>query len=434
MKHILLASLKSLFALSLLVLLSTPARAASPADEAGFKPIFNGRNLKGWDGDPKHWSVKDGAIVGETTAENPLKMNSFLIWRQGQLDDFELHCSYRLTSARGNSGIQYRSKELKSIGPWVVGGYQADIESGDTFTGGLYEERMRGVIAARGQNVTVENDGKIVRGPPVGDPKQLQSFVKKGEWNDYVIIAQGNHLIQKINGHVMCEATDDQPGKQAFSGILALQLHAGQPMHIEFKNIRLKRLHLQGRRKVVMVAGKPSHGHGEHEFNAGTLLLKKCLDENCPQILAVAYLNGWPADPTAFDNADAIMLYMDGGAQHPVATPKRLAQMDRLMKQGVGLICAHYAVEVEKNKGGPEFLRWIGGYFETYWSVNPTWDMKNPTLAKNHPITRGVKPFNIKDEWYYHMRFRPNMEGVTPILMRRSPGQHPARQGRRPRG
>ena len=326
MKHNLLAALKSLLAASLLIVLSTVARADAPAADAGFKPIFNGHDLKGWDGDPKHWSVKDGAIVGETTAENPLKINSFLVWRQGEVDDFELHCSYRLTSDWGNSGIQYRSKELKDVGAWVVGGYQADIESGDKYTGGLYEERMRGIVAGRGDNVTVDKDGKIIHGPPVGDPKELQGFVHPKDWNEYVVIAQGNHLTQKINGHVMCEVTDDQPAKRAMSGILALQLHAGQPMHVEFKNIRLKRLHLQDRKKVVMVAGKPSHGPGEHEFNAGTLLLKKCLDENCPQVLAVAYLNGWPADPTAFDNADAIMLYMDGGGQHPVATPARLAR------------------------------------------------------------------------------------------------------------
>jgi type 1 glutamine amidotransferase len=413
MKH----TLASLLALSVAVIAFSAVHAAdSPVDETGFKPIFNGRDLKGWEGDPTHWSVKDGAIVGETSTENPLKLNSFLIWRQGDVDDFELRCTYRLTSDWGNSGIQYRSKELKDVGPYVVGGYQADIESGDQHTGGMYEERMRGIVARRGERVTVGPDGKIKQGEPTGDRNELQSFVDKKGWNDYVVIAQGNHLKQIINGHLMCEVTDDQPSKRAFSGILALQLHAGQPMHVEFKNIRLKRLRLTDRKKVVMVAGKPSHGPGDHEFNAGTLLLKKCLDENAPQVLAVAYLNGWPADPTAFDNADAIMLYMDGGAQHPVATRQRLAEIDQLTKQGVGVICAHYAVEVEKDKGGPEFERWIGGYFETFWSVNPTWFMSKAILAKDHPITRGVKPFEIKDEWYYHMRFRPNMEGVTPIL------------------
>jgi len=408
-----LAALLALLCLSIASL----ARADESSDEAGFKPIFNGRNLNGWDGDPKHWSVNDGVIIGETTPDNLIQTNTFLIWRKGEVDDFELRCSYRLTSDWGNSGIQYRSKEMKDVGPWVVGGYQADIESGENYTGGMYEERMRGIVASRGQRVTVNADGKIVQGPPVGDRKELQAAINKKDWNDYVVIAQGNHLIQKINGRVMCEVTDDQPSKRARSGILALQLHAGKdPMHVEFKNIRLKRLPLVDRKKVVMVAGKPSHGPGAHEFNAGCLLLKKCLDENAPQVLATVYRSGWPSDPTAFDNADAIMLYMDGGGQHPVATRQRLAEIDQLTKRGVGLICAHYAVEVEKDKGGPEFERWIGGYFETFWSVNPTWMMTKPILAKDHPITRGVKPFDIQDEWYYHMRFRPNMEGVTPIL------------------
>ncbi|HEV2968778.1 MAG TPA: family 16 glycoside hydrolase [Pirellulales bacterium] len=425
MKH----TFNILLALSLSYVLSSAARADGPADEVGFKSIFNGHDLKGWDGDPAHWSVSDGAIIGETTTDNPLKVNSFLIWRQGEVDDFELRCSYRLTSDWGNSGIQYRSKEMKEIGPWVVGGYQADIESGEQHTGGMYEERVRGIVAKRGQTVTVDADGKIAQGPPAGDPKELQSFVNKKDWNDYVVIAQGNHLTQKINGHVMCEVIDEQSSKRAFSGILALQLHAGKlPMHVEFKNIRLKRLPLADRKKVVMVAGKPSHGPGEHEFNAGTLLLKKCLDENAPQVLAAAYLNGWPDDPTAFDNADAIMLYMDGGEKHPVVARNRLAEIDRLTKRGVGVICAHYAVEVPKEKGGPEFERWIGGYFETFWSINPTWYMTSATLAKDHPITRGVKPFDIKDEWYYHMRFRPNMEGVTAILSAVPPDE--TRKGR----
>ncbi len=393
-------------------------RAHAPADEAGFKTIFNGHDLNGWDGDPKHWSVKDGAIVGQTSQENPVKQNSFCIWRQGDVDDFELRCSYRLTSDWGNSGIQYRSKELKDVAPWVVAGYQADIESGDTYTGCLYEERGRGVLAGRGQAVTIEKDGKITQRAAVGDAKELLGKLNKGDWNDYTVIAQGNHLIQKINGQMMCDVidNDERPGMRAFSGILALQLHAGQPMHIEFKNIRLKRLRLTGRKKVVLVAGPRSHGPGEHEFNAGTLLLKKCLDANAPQVLAAAYLNGWPADPTAFDNADAIMIYSDGGGGHPVVQQNRLAEIDHLAKQGVGVLCAHYAVEVPKEKGGPELTRWIGGYFETFWSINPTWTLAHTQLAKDHPITRGVKPFVIADEWYYHMRFRDNMEGVTPIL------------------
>ncbi len=385
-------------------------RRAADSDETGFKPIFNGKNLDGWDGDPLHWSVKDGCIVGDTSTR--IKDNTFLIWREGTLDDFEFRCSYRITSDWGNSGIQFRSRDL---GHWVVYGYQADIETGDKFTGGLYDENVRS-LALRGHTTTVEPDGHITQGPPVGDPAELEKLVHVGDWNDYDVLVRGYHMVLKINGHVMCDVTDNDAAKRARSGILALQLHVGKPMHIEFKDIRLRRLKLGDRKKVVMVAGKPSHGRGEHEFNAGSELLKKCLDANAPQVLTVVYHNGWPADPTAFDNADEIMLYMDGGPQHPVVARTRLAEIDHLMKQGVGLLCAHYAVEVPKDKGGAEFLRWIGGYFETNWSINPTWDMTRPVLAKDHPITRGVKPFDIKDEWYYHMRFPEGMTGVTPIL------------------
>ena len=199
----------------------SPARAADDQDETGFKPIFNGKNLNGWDGDPQHWSVKDGCIVGDTTA--PLKDNTFLIWRQGTLDDFEFRCSYRITSDWGNSGIQFRSRDM---GHWIVNGYQADIETGDKYTGGLYDENVRS-LALRGQKTTVEPDGHITQGPPVGDPAELEKLVHVKDWNDYDVLVHGYHAVLKINGHVMCDVTDNDAKKHARSGILALQLHVG---------------------------------------------------------------------------------------------------------------------------------------------------------------------------------------------------------------
>ena len=168
------------------------------------------------------------------------------------------------------------------------------------------------------------------------------------------------------------------------------------------------------KKKIVIIAGHKSHGYAGHEFNAGCLLLKRSLDENVPEVETVVHLNGWPQDPRALNDADCIVLYMNGGSRHPVNT--RLEEVDRLMKKGVGLVGLHYAVEVPKGKPGNYFLDWIGGYFETFWSVNPHWTMKQPQLAKDHPITRGVKPFSVNDEWYYHMRFREAMAGVAPIL------------------
>ena len=167
-------------------------------------------------------------------------------------------------------------------------------------------------------------------------------------------------------------------------------------------------------KRIVLLAGSPSHGPGEHEFNAGCQLLKKCLDK-IGGIQAEVYQNGWPKDEKVFEGADAVFIYADGGGGHPFNRPERRAVIEKLMKKGVGLGCAHYAVEVPKGPTGDAFLDWIGGYFEMNWSVNPTWigDFKS---LPDHPITHGVKPFKINDEWYYHMRFREGMKGVTPIL------------------
>ena len=402
-----------LIALALLVsgLTATPVTGAD--DESGFKPIFNGDDLDGWDGNSKFWRVEEGAITGQTTPENPTSGNTFIIWRHGELDDFELKLQYRIIG--GNSGIQYRSFENEEKwGKWVVGGYQGDFEAGDRFSGILYDEKSRGILGDRGQKTVVGDNGKPTVVGSVGDSAELQSKIKKEDWNDYHITARGYHFQHRINGALTVDVTDEHMQRRLRSGILALQLHQGPPMKVQFRNIRLKRLKLGDRKKLVLVAGRRSHGYGAHEHNAGCLLLKKCFDENLPSVLSTVYRSGWPKDPTAFDNADAIVLYMDGGRRHPVN--KHLAEVDRLMKKGVGLGCLHYGVEVEKGESGNHFLDWIGGYFEAWWSVNPHWILEKTTLAKDHPITRGVKPFTIKDEWYYHMRFRENMEGVTPVL------------------
>ncbi len=396
------------FLLLLIALLSTTPGFA--AEDPGFKSLFSGTDLSGWDGNPKFWSVKDGVITGQTTVENPTQGNTFLIWRNGTVEDFELRLSYRIVG--GNSGIQYRSKDL---GNWVAGGYQADFEAGKMFSGIVYEEKGRGILAKRGEKAVVGADGKPKVVGSVGNSDEIQAAIKNEDWNDYVVTALDNHLIHKINGRVTADLTDDQPDKRSSSGILALQLHAGPPMLVQFRNVQLKRLKPAGKKRIALVAGTPSHAAGDHEFNAGSLLLKKCLDA-LPGVQASIYLNGWPKDPTAFDGADTVLLYMDGGARHPVIQENHLQEMAELMKQGVGLVCAHYAVEVLKDKGGPEFLQWIGGYYETGFSTNPHWDATFKSLPK-HPITRGVKPFTIRDEWYYNMRFRPGMKGVVPILV-----------------
>jgi type 1 glutamine amidotransferase len=384
-----------------------PSFARAADDEAGFKPIFNGKDLDGWDGNPKFWSVQEGAITGRTTAENPTQGNTFILWRQGELDDFELRLQYKIVG--GNSGIQYRSADM---GDWVVGGYQGDFEAGDGYSGILYDERGRGILAKRGEKTAIAEDGKPQVTGSLGDAAELQKAIKKEDWNDYTIIAQGNHLQHFINGKQTVDVVDNDPKNREMSGILALQLHAGPPMTVQFRNIRLKRLKLEGRKKIVMVAGRPSHGPGDHEFNAGVRVLRGCLDK-LPQVQAAEYHNGWPKDPTAFDNADTIMLYMDGGGGHPLIEPDHLRHMGELMHQGIGLACVHYAVEVPKDRGGPELLAWIGGYYETGFSINPHWTAEFKQLP-DHPVTRGVKPFSINDEWYFNIRFREG--AITPIL------------------
>lgn len=167
-------------------------------------------------------------------------------------------------------------------------------------------------------------------------------------------------------------------------------------------------------KKVVFVAGKPSHGPGDHEHRAGSLLLAKCL-AGVPNLQTVVVSNGFPADATVFTGAAAIVMFADGGGGHPAVQGDNLEILRKYMDEGVGLVCLHYAVEVPKEKGGLEFLDWIGGYFETHWSVNPHWTAHFAKLPQ-HPITRGVQPFAIKDEWYFHMRFRTGMQGVIPIL------------------
>ena len=213
--------------------------------EAGFVEIFNGKDLTGWEGNPKLWSVQDGVITGQTTAENSTKGNTFLIWTNGTVADFELHCSYKLTpgDSKGfaNSGIQYRSK-VANPANWVVHGYQADMEAGPSYSGILYEEGGRGILAQRGEKVVVPQDGKKQVVGSVGNAAEIGASIKKGDWNDYVIIAQGNHLQQFINGKQTMDLVDEEVAKRAMSGILALQLHAGPPMMAQFKNIRIKKL------------------------------------------------------------------------------------------------------------------------------------------------------------------------------------------------
>jgi len=211
------------------------ASAASAEDAVS---LFDGKSLDGWDGNPKFWSVKDDAITGTTTAENPTNGNTFLIWKKGELKDFELSLKFRIEG--GNSGIQFRSKDK---GNWVVNGYQADFDAGNGWTGSFYEEGGRGILAKRGQKIEItENGQKKEAGATTPEKEIVESIKKDGGWNEYVVISKGNQITFKVNGLTTVELTDNEASKAAASGILALQLHAGPPMTVQFKDIMLKEL------------------------------------------------------------------------------------------------------------------------------------------------------------------------------------------------
>ncbi len=168
-------------------------------------------------------------------------------------------------------------------------------------------------------------------------------------------------------------------------------------------------------KNILMLAGKPSHGPGQHEHNAGLQLLAKCLKESSLPLEIKVLLNAeWPS-AEGMAKANTIVMYADGGPSHPALQGDHLAQLGKEMKRGAGFVCLHYAVETPVTPGGPEFIDWLGGVFEPNWSVNPHWEADYKELPQ-HSISSGVKPFSTNDEWYFHMRFREGMKGVSPIL------------------
>ena len=225
----------------------TVAVDAGEADKEGFVPLFDGKTLTGWDGNPDFWSVADGAIRGQTTKDKKTRGNTFCIWKGGVLEDFELRLKFRIEN--GNSGVQYRSLDL---GKWVVSGYQAEVCNRKGKVGFLYHEKGRGYLCNVGQKVEVTTEGKKNVVGKLGDPMELTKTYKEKGWNDYRIIARGNHIVQYLNGVQTIDLVDNQlddgsgqqPNRKAgrLKGILALQIHAGPPMTVEFKDIKLKTL------------------------------------------------------------------------------------------------------------------------------------------------------------------------------------------------
>lgn len=230
--------------LLLSIAIAAQAQSANPVPplaETGFKPIFDGQSLKGWDCDPAFWKVADGVMRGETAADRQPKQNIFCIWKEGSPADFELKLQYKLTGELGNSGVQYRSVELPNVARWVLKGYQADIDGKQQYTGQIYEERGRGFLTLRGQISYVPTGAKPGSIGATGDNAALKTALKSEDWNDMHIIARGNTIIQLINGQVMSVLIDDDTVNRKMDGLIGIQLHVTKgAMTIEARNIRLK--------------------------------------------------------------------------------------------------------------------------------------------------------------------------------------------------
>ena len=211
-------------------------------DEPGFTPIFDGKTLANWEGDPKYWRVESGSLVGEITPETLIKSNTFIIWRGGAPADFELKADYRITSG-GNSGINYRSvvvpDAVTPANKFAMRGYQADIDGQNRYTGQNYEEKGRLFLALRGQTTHVVGGRKPIVLSSVGDPKALAEFITS-DWNAYHLIARGNVLTHILNGHLMCSVMDDDVPNRMAKGLVGVQVHVGPPMKVEYRNFRLK--------------------------------------------------------------------------------------------------------------------------------------------------------------------------------------------------
>lgn len=230
-------------AMAIVAVLAVAAqRPPAPDDNAGFEPIFDGKSLTNWDGEPGFWRVENGTIIGETTPEKALKQNTFLVWRGGSVKDFELKLEFRLT-ASANSGIQYRSVILPEVSKWAMKGYQADMDGANTYTGMLYEERARAFLAPRGQFSRMAEGRTLKLIATLGEADALKAFIKTGaEWNQIHVIAKGNTLMHFFNGHLMAAFIDEDSQGRSMEGLLGLQLHTGQPMKNEFRNIYYKKL------------------------------------------------------------------------------------------------------------------------------------------------------------------------------------------------
>lgn len=235
---------KLLLPATLLLVLLSAFKLIERADK-GFKPMFDGKTLNGWEGDPKYWRVEDGEIVGEVTPATLLKANTFLIWKGGHPADFELKVNYRI-SDNGNSGLNYRSVRIDSL-PYALKGYQQDIDGKDKYklgyprySGQNYEERGRQFLALRGQKVVIENGKPPLVTDSLGTKAELLKSINFDGWNQLHVIAKGNKLQHYLNGRLMSEVTDNDTVNRKLDGLIGVQVHVGPPMKVEYKDFMIK--------------------------------------------------------------------------------------------------------------------------------------------------------------------------------------------------
>jgi hypothetical protein len=216
--------------------------SALEGDEPGFVPIFDGRTLAGWEGDPTYWRVENGSLVGEITPATLVKSNTFIIWRGGSPKDFELKLDYRIT-AGGNSGVNYRSvvvpDPVTPANRFAMRGYQFDLDGGRRYTGNNYEEKGRLFLAVRGQVTRVVGGRPPIIVGSTGDEAQLGQ-VPTDDWNAIQLIIRGNTLMHVLNGRLMSLTIDDDAPNRPADGLIGMQVHVGGPMKVEYRHIRLK--------------------------------------------------------------------------------------------------------------------------------------------------------------------------------------------------
>ena len=343
----------------LILLFSQTVAPAAPFQESDSKPLFNGTDLDGWDGDPRLWSVKDGVIRGETTQENKANRNTFLIWKGGPLGDFVLKLSFRCNVVN-NSGVQYRTSMMDPAGDnkWRVKGYQHEIRNENQIPnvpGFIYDEGgKRGRICLAGEKATWESDGKKSIEFFLNE-QQIKDLVRVDDWNDVQIIAKGNHIQHYLNGKLYLDFTDNHPELALNKGLLALQLHAGKPMWTEFRDIWLKDLGNAVAPGTTSTPSKPMNVWPEmapDETTSETGTAEPLRENETPPIIRIGKVTKptFTLYPAPKPNGSAVLVLPGGGFNILAADLEGTEIAQWLNKNGYHAFVLHYRVSSERGR------------------------------------------------------------------------------------